>query len=336
MKHVCVDARLITATGIGKFLRSLVETLEKAPHIHLTVLNFETKIHTLKEQFDLVKKIPPCDLFWTTHFNVPLLPIRARKRVTTIHDVYHLAHFSTLPLARKCYAKLFYNASFKLSDCVTTSSEFSKSEILKYATFRPKNLIKLLPPFDFTPAPERERGEFLLSIGNLKPHKNLLRLVRAYKKLQPKQRLYIVGKKEGLTTSDSELFREVEKDSFLKKNVYFTGYLSDEKVKELYAGAKLFLFPSYYEGFGYPPLEAMASGCPVVASHAASIPEMCGDAVEYVDPFSVDDIARGIERVLYDQKRSEELIEKGRVHVEAFAARKNGILDVIDACCGCS
>lgn len=350
MKHLCVDARLYSAAGIGTLLKAELTRLQRVFKLTLLckekekerlrpfsdrLISIKAEIYTLREQFELARKIPHCDLFWSPHFNIPLLPIRAQKRLTTICDVYHLAHFSTLSLSQKLYAKLFYNAAFYLSDHITTISEFSQNEILKFATLKPKKLEVVVPSFDFCPPSSKTpKKDFLLFVGNLKPHKNLVRLVRAYAQLRPKEPLFIVGKKEGFITPDAQLLQEVEENSFLRQNVHFTGYLSDEVLKELYASAKLFIFPSTYEGFGYPPLEAMACGCPVVAARAGSIPEVCQDAVEYVDPLSIDEIASGIERLLGDEKRREELVRKGEELVQKKRAlQKNLMVDLIGACC---
>jgi glycosyltransferase involved in cell wall biosynthesis len=349
--HVCVDGRLITQTGIGTFLRSTLTAISHATAYELTILCREDEqdilqsfssnlivmhsaIYTVKEQAEYRKTIPSCDLFWSPHFNVPLLPVKAKKKVSVICDVYHLAHFSSLNLSQKIYAKIVYNAAFYLSDTVVTISEFSKNEILKYASLKPKKLVVACPPLDFAPpAGNFEKQKFLLYVGNLKPHKNLVRLVKAYSLVRPEEKLVIVGKKEGLLTADAALFKEVEKDPFLKKNVLFTGYIEEKKIKELYASAFLFLFLSTYEGYGYPPLEAMVCNCPVVAAKAASIPEVCQDAVEYVDPYSVVSIADGIKKLLYDTKRREELMRKGKELIEKKQKRKNNIVDIIDACC---
>jgi glycosyltransferase involved in cell wall biosynthesis len=353
-RHVCVDARLIAHSGIGTFLSSVLARLSQAAGYEMTLLCHEkgreelkifscdtrmmhNGIYTLGEQLEYLKKIPPCDLFLAPHFNIPLLPIRAKKRMTVICDVYHLAHFASLTLPQKIYAQLLYNAAFFMSDQVVTISEFSRNEILKFAALRPKKLEILPPPFDFLPPDVAgPKQDFLLYVGNLKPHKNLVRLVKAYAKLRPKEPLYIVGKREGLITADLGLMLEVESDPFLKQRVHFTGYVAHERLKELYAQASVFIFPSTYEGFGYPPLEAMACGCPVVASRVASIPEVCKDAVEYVDPFSIDSIAAGLSRLLSDKNRREELIQKGRGLVEKMKKQKDQIMEAIDACCSCA
>lgn len=353
MKHLCVDARLYSAAGIGTLLKAELTRLHRVYALTLLckeeekailrsfstrLISIEGEIYSLREQFEFARKIPKCDLFWSPHFNIPLFPIRAHKRLTTICDVYHLAHFSTLSLSQKFYAKLLYNAAFYLSDRVTTISEFSQKEIMKFATLKPKHLEVVVPPFDYCPPPSSKppKRDFLLFVGNIKPHKNLVRLVHAYAQLKPKEPLFIVGKKEGFITPDDQLLQEVEENPFLRQNVHFTGYLSDEALKELYANAKLFIFPSTYEGFGYPPLEAMACGCPVVAARAGSIPEVCQDAVEYVNPFSIDAIAAGMQRLLSDEKRREELVRKGEELVNRKREQKNLMVDLIGACCSSS
>jgi glycosyltransferase involved in cell wall biosynthesis len=127
--------------------------------------------------------------------------------------------------------------------------------------------------------------------------------------------------------------RQIEKSSFLKKNVHLLGEVEERKLHELYAGAKIFVFPSLYEGFGYPPLEAMAYGSAVMASHVASLPEVCEDAAEYIDPQSVDSMIQAIDYLLHNSTRREELSTKGKTLFQKKKSQKNPIGEVIDACC---
>lgn len=353
MQHVCIDARLYNASGIGTFLKATLTSLAEACNYKLTLIcqkkdleelksfpcrliEMNTPIYTVREQLQYSTIIPRCDLFWSPHFNVPLAPIRAQKRLVTICDVFHLAHLSTLSLLQKVYAQVMYNAAIRLSDHVTTLSEFSKQEILSRTTFTLKQEIIVVNPitnrFSLQPRSQHVKN-CILYVGNLKPHKNLVRLVEAYEHVRPEEPLVIVGSKEGLLTIDKELFKRVEKSLFLQHNVFFTGHVSDQKLKEWYEKAKMLVFPSLYEGFGYPPLEAMSYGCPVVAAKTASIPEICEDAVEYVDPLSVESIAAGMKRVLNDPFKQAELSQKGRELIERRQTKKNLMERVIDACC---
>ena len=349
MISLCVDARLLGSAGIGRLLKNLLPAFSENFSLSLLcqekdceelasytdrLILMTSPIYSLKEQLELPRKIPSCDLFYAPHFNIPLLPIRAKKRVTTIHDVYHLAHFSELSLPQKLYSKLFYNSALRLSDQVITITEFSRAEIQRFCRVKRGRLNVILNGVSqlFQRAPQPAK-DYLLVVGNIKPHKNLYRLLLAYEKANPKEELVIVGEREGFLTQDKRIFALLEKNQALKERVRFTGYLSDGELPPLYSSAKAFLFPSLYEGFGAPPLEAMACGCPVVASNAASIPEVCSDAAEYVDPYDVDSIASGITRVLNDDKRREELIEKGFARVKQFPIERcvSGYLEAFQA-----
>ncbi len=333
MLHLCVDARLYNGSGIGTHLKAILPFLTP---FQLTLLVKEpldypaaqmiikSEIYSLAEQFELPRKIPRCDLFWSPHFNIPLLPIRAKKRLVTVHDVFHLAHLSSLSFSQKIYAKVVIPAALRLSDYVMTDSQFSADEIEKYC-FRPQKMA-IVPSCSLpNEGVELIRGlpkRYLLYVGNVKPHKNLVRLIEAHKKIRKAPPLVVVGKQ----------FGEVH----LPAHVHYAGYVPDAALPQLYKGADLFVFPSTYEGFGIPPLEAMRFDCPVVAGRAGSIPEVCGEAVHYVDPFSIDSIQEGIEQVLNDPLRREELVKKGRDKVKEYTAEKTAekFLQVVHACCG--
>lgn len=328
-QHICVDVRLIQATGIGTFIRNILNEFASREEFHLTLLHkaedrefllkyaphnliaLEHPIYSWKEQIELPLKIPSCDLFWSPHFNIPLFPIKAKKRLVTIHDVYHLAHLSQFSPLQKIYAKVFYRAACALSDHVTTVSHFSKQEILKYCCIHPKKLTAI--PFAVSPHFRPHKNEevrkkyglpenFVVTVTNFKPHKNLQRLILACKDL--KLNLVIVGK---------------YKEPFeLKQYVTLAGYVAEEDLPAIYTMAEAFAFPSLYEGFGSPPLEAMACGCPVIVSNKASLPEICQEAAEYVDPLDIGSIRTGIKKAL---ERREDLIERGFKHIQKWHIR---------------
>ncbi len=128
----------------------------------------------------------------------------------------------------------------------------------------------------------------------------------------------IVGKKKGYITEDKEIFNFLLNNSTLKGNVIFTDYVENNELPVLYNSAALFVFPSFYEGFGLPPLEAMACGCPVIAANVASLPEICGDAACYVDPYDEKELAEKIISVLFNKHLKKELIEKGFKRTRLF------------------
>ena len=135
--------------------------------------------------------------------------------------------------------------------------------------------------------------------------------------------LVIVGKKEGFITGDNEITYLVQNSSFLQNRVYFTGNVADEEIPVIYNLASLFVFPSLYEGFGFPPLEAMATGTPVVASNAASIPEICGDAALYFNPLNIENIAENILKVIQGNELKKTLIHKGFDQVAKYSWEKS-------------
>ncbi|MBI4699332.1 MAG: glycosyltransferase family 4 protein [Nitrospirae bacterium] len=302
-----------------------------AGYENITPIDCNSKVYSVAEQIELFRKIPPgTDLFWSPHYNIPLLPVKVRKRIVTIHDVYHLAFYDQLTLTQKAYAKLMLNTAVRISDRIITVSDFSRSEIIKYTGINDSKITVIHNGVDagkFKPADGnmmtvvndlREKfnlpEKFILYAGNVKPHKNLKRLLNAYATLLKRGLenycLVIVGQRQGFITSDSDVFKILNDNSFLREKVFFIGHISNEDLPYFYNSASILAFPSLYEGFGLPPLEAMACGCPVVVSNAASLPEVCGDAACYVDPYNVESIAEGMYKVLTDESLRQSLIEK--------------------------
>jgi glycosyltransferase involved in cell wall biosynthesis len=132
----------------------------------------------------------------------------------------------------------------------------------------------------------------------------------------------IVGKKEGFITGDKEIFEIIERDLELRKRVVFTGYVSDMELNNLYENATVFVFPSYYEGFGLPPLEAMSKGVAVAASKSASLPEVCGNGAIYFDPFNVDDIKDKILFLLENEEIRNKYIVLGKEQVRKYSLER--------------
>jgi glycosyltransferase involved in cell wall biosynthesis len=159
----------------------------------------------------------------------------------------------------------------------------------------------------------------VLYAGNVKPHKNLERLIDAFDRVRKRGldhlKLVIIGDEISKYTS---LRRAVHRHQ-LHKYVRFLGYLPEETLAVLYRLAGVFVFPSLYEGFGLPPLEAMASGTPVVTSNVSSLPEVAGDAALLVDPYDPESIADGIARVLTDERVRRELRRKGVARAKQFS-----------------
>lgn len=325
--EIAVDARMIHASGIGTYLQNILPAIcsnyktvllgdIKALHTyHADVIEFTAPIYSIKELATLPFKVPACKVFWSPHFNVPLFASRAAKVVTTIHDVFHLAFFNTLSSKQKIYARFFYNHAARQSDAIITVSNFSRQEILRYTAAK-ADQIKIIyngvhqasfgRAFSATEAEAIIRKyslpqRYILFVGNVKPHKNLIGLVEALEAIFKKNEnlfLVIVGKKVGFITGDNQVGKLIAASPLLKERILFTGFADQDDLPFIYQRAKLLVMPSLYEGFGLPPLEAMAADTLTAVSDQASLPEVCKDGALYYNPYKKEAIRLVLEKAL--------------------------------------
>ena len=270
---------------------------------------------------------PHYDLYWQPNY-IPK-KVKAKKIVTTVHDFSFYIQPEWHPKERlKYYQKNFWKKA-ATSDWIITGSNFTKQEIITYMGFPEEKISVIYHAVDHdlykvydkdilqtTKEKFELNNAFFLFVGSIEPRKNLLNLLKAYhllsddiKKNYP---LVLVGFKGW---ENKEIMQEIEKE---KKHIKYLGYLTDEELAHVYNLATLFIYPSLYEGFGIPPLEAMACGTAVIASNVASIPEACGDSAEYIDPTNSNDIAEKITYMLTDNTKRNSLIQKGFEHSKYF------------------
>jgi glycosyltransferase involved in cell wall biosynthesis len=345
-KTLCIDARMVNSSGIGVYISELLMPL--AGHYSLillgdpaqlskysniaTIIPFLAPIYSLKEQYQLFKLVPKCDIFWSPHYNVPVLPVKAKYRVATIHDAYHLALALDLGRVKKLYARLIMRKALSLSKRVITVSNFSKNEIIHYTHGEAEKIQVIyngvdqhphVQAFEFLQPKYKLPEKYILFVGNVKPHKNLSALLESYLLLDNtitnKYKIVIVGKIDGFITGDEKIFELVNNNPVLKKNVQFTDYVDDDAISGIYKNASLFVFPSLYEGFGIPPLEAMSNHCAVAASDIESIKEICNSAVIYFNPYDKNNIAEQISLVLNDSELRLDLVKKGAERCQLFS-----------------
>ena len=272
------------------------------------------------------------DLFHAPHYVLP--PLTPCKSVVTIHDCIHLRFPQYLPnRLAYAYARSSMWVATHRSNRVLTVSEASKRDILRYFSI-PEGKIDVIynaidERFGETPSPDevervRERYQlnapYVLYAGNIKPHKNLERLIEAFHTLRQDGdlahvKLLIIGDE---ISKYAALRRAVHRYK-LHKHVRFFGFVPDKTLAVLYRLARVFVFPSLYEGFGLPPLEAMASGTPVITSDVSSLPEVVGDAALLIDPLDPAAIADAMRRVLMDSDLRETLRQKGLERVREFS-----------------
>ena len=252
----------------------------------------------------------------------------AGKAVTTIYDMTYMRFPETMMRRNYLRLKTGMEQAVQRADHIITISEFSKNEICSFLDVPPERIdvIYCAAPVkgesaEFIDVSEKYciNKPFILFVGSVEPRKNLVRLIQAFDKLKSKfqipHQLVLAGGKGW----QNEAIFETASASDYKDSIVFTGFVSSKEKSTLYENASVFVFPSVYEGFGIPPLEAMQWGCPVVCSNAASLPEAVGDAAEYIDPESIDSIANGIWRVLSEETYAGILIERGYKQIEKFS-----------------
>lgn len=269
----------------------------------------------------------------THFFNYIVPPFVNGKKVVTVHDMVYKSFPETVRARTKKLLDTGLNKSMKRADRIVTDSEFSKREIIKYFPQFEKK-IRVVPcgvdiekfkpltdkkPIKFVKEEFGIEGDYFLYIGTIEPRKNLERLIEAYSKLHDElgddtPKLVLAGGNGWLYDSIFEKVTQLN----LSKNVIFTQYVPDNYIVPLLNGAMAFVFPSIYEGFGMPPLEAMACGVPVLTSTEASLPEVVGDCAVTVDAFSVDDIAGGLKRLYENENMRIQLSQKGYQRAQEF------------------
>jgi len=350
---VAIDARKLHDFGIGTYIRNLLRHLARIDRENEYVLlcqaadlgvaeplgpNFRTVLepsanYSLREQFHvpwvLMREKP--DVFHAPHY---VLPVGVRCRsVVTIHDCIHLMFPQYLPnRAAYAYARAAMWSAARHSARILTVSEASKRDILRFFGVPPDKISVVynaiderfwVEPSAETVANVRERFQldhgFVLYAGTIKPHKNLVRLIEAFAALRRDAfedlKLLIIGDE----ISKLPALRRAVHSHKLHKHVRFLGFVPDDTLAVLYRLAGVFVFPSLYEGFGLPPLEAMASGTPVVTSNISSLPEVVGDAALLVDPYDVSSIVNGVRRVLTDPALATDLRKKGLLRAREFS-----------------
>lgn len=247
-------------------------------------------------------------------------PLFHPRQVVILHDASPFAVPEAYSRAFRAWYSVLFTTLGRTAKRVITDSHFSERELTRYAHIpQGKQRVVYLGKehvFEHSSDPtilarHGLTGPYLLAVGSNSPHKNFARLLGALSLLgETPFRVVIAG------GSNARVHGEGLK---LPASVTHVGYVSDGELRALYENATGFIHPAYYEGFGIPPLEAMALGCPVLVSNAASLPEVCGDAALYFDPYSEADIAGKIGQFMQDTTLQARLREAGRQQAERFS-----------------
>ena len=246
--------------------------------------------------------------------------------VYTIHDLTLITHPGMHPRERVWFHEFFRKRRMRYAAHILTVSEFMQREICETLNLKPEQVTAVHEapaPHFWHRSPEaiqRVRQnfslpqEYLLFVGSLEPRKNLPQIIQAMQRSKMDIPLVLAGW-EGW---GDKTWMETIRGAGLGERIFVTGYVDDETLACLYSGATALVYPSLYEGFGLPILEAMACGCPVICSKVASMPEVAGDAALLVDPFDAEDLAAAVDKIVGDQAIRQHLIAKGFARASVF------------------
>lgn len=256
------------------------------------------------------------DIIHTQYFLPPFTS--PAKRIVTIADICFMHLSGIFSLKDLIPQKLLIPVAAKRSDRVVTVSYYSRNDIAGTFHVSPEKIdVTYDAPTAVIPddsAEEMVDGPYLLTIGNIQPRKNLVRLFRAFRSFRKRTRwegkLVVIGKK------DYNAERIMSKAG---NGIIFTGYVSNETRESLIRNACAFIYPSLFEGFGLPPVEAMIRGIPTAVSNVTSLPEVVGDGALLFDPLSVPGISDSIEKLITDGELRKSLSEKGRIAASRFS-----------------
>ena len=283
------------------------------------------------------------EIFFGASHILPLNLSNTIRKVLAIHDLVAILYPETMTNYNRFIHNIFFAKSLKSADSIITMSEATKQSIIEkfeindnrinviyegvselFKPYQPEQVTSVLNQYGLN-------KPYLLSVGTLEPRKNYPLLLRAFKELKTDYDLVIIGKPGW---KFEKVFTTIN-DLKLSERVKILGYVKDKDLPFFYNGAEIFVFPSIYEGFGLPILEALACGKPIVCSNSSSLPEVGGDAVIYFDPNSVDELVVKVNQLLTNSELKKVLIQRGLSRAKLFTWDKTaqktwGVLKNLD------
>jgi glycosyltransferase involved in cell wall biosynthesis len=363
---VALDIRKLNDFGIGTYIRNLVLNLAQIDQDNRYFLiskeNTSGDLEPLPANFSLIHDrsydssvwndvvLPytlrqnKVDILHTPHYHAPRF--LSCKSIITIHDCVHIL-FPNYASSRAAYdqARKMTRRAIKRSCHILTVSEATQRDLMRIFSIPEEKITVVYNAIDeravvSTGSAEEQRrvleryqiqDPFLLYAGNIKPHKNIARIIEAFSVLKTELKenetwknlkLLIIGDE----LSKYQFLRRTVIRSGVQHDVRFFGFVPYDTLKMFYKSAQIFVFPSLYEGFGLPPLEAMANGTPVLTSNISSLPEVVGDAALLVNPENVFEISKGLKHLLFDTNLRAELVAKGLQQSRKYSWKKSAEL----------
>ena len=355
--RIGIDARPLgpQRTGIGNYVYGLVQQLPRVAPEHDFLLYSNREIHSTDSEKNVWRRVDSrfrripgtlwllgrggrlarrdkLDVFWSTAAVLPLWIPKDVLKVVTVYDLVWRRFPETMEVLNLWNQRMVSEPAIRGCDRIVVISHSTGSDLTKFLGVPPERIslvypssfeeFKLHDPCASADHISRKYGvpqRYMAAVGTVEPRKNLSLLVRALQLLKRNGRLHcpllIAGAKGW---KNSHLFGEVRESGLTEKEIRFLGYMPNEDLPLFYAGAQVFLFPSFYEGFGIPLLEAMACGTPIIASNAEPMPEVLGDAGILEPPYSAERFAESMTKVLADGNLRCRMREQGINRVKTF------------------
>ncbi len=335
-------------TGIGNTSLNLINSLNSLlNNDEIYLLNYKQTLYCPNETI----LIPNSNLFFKKHLWYLSLPKKIKnfdfdivhnptqlctffkfdpKNVITVHDITPLLLPETHPFGISAYNKIFFSHTLKNADEIIAVSNNTKKDLMEYFDIQPSKINVIYwgieDRFKVSNIKDIEKVKlkfnlnypYILYLGTIEPRKNICTLLKSFQRVKEKNihhKLVIIG---GKGWGYKKIFKTVE-ELRLQKDVIFLGYVSQEEIPKIYGGADIFVYPSLYEGFGIPPLEAMACGCPVIVSNRSSLPEIVGNGGIMVDPLDYLALAEKIDELINDFDLRNEMIKMGITRAKTFS-----------------
>ncbi|HBV83459.1 MAG TPA: hypothetical protein DEB74_11875 [Lachnospiraceae bacterium] len=331
-----IELVVYVSLGMGNYARSILPDkirIVETPYKHGDIISTIKRSIFEQHFWNKEEKKENFDIFHSPFFHSPKM--EKAKVIITVHDLRFYRFPKTYGFLRYCFLKYKVPQSVKKASHIIAISDFTKSELIEAYNIPATQITtihesinksdfsfkgkKLVDTSDIKIAEKLANKRIILSVGHIEPRKNYKRLIVAFNKVKKEvsdAQLVIVGKKN---LDFAEVFRMMNE----VPDVHYLDFVSSEMLVWLYANSSLFVFPSIYEGFGFPPLEAATNGVISAVSRISSMPEICGDSVAYFNPYDVDDIAQIILKCLTDNSYRTELKSRLLPNLQRFSWRKN-------------